>query len=68
MNVAEERGQAPEVGLLPGLERVVVTLGEIEPDAQEGPRHASSQTFRIGQLGLLADGHGDEVRRWMIGP
>ena len=46
VNLAEEGGQAAEVGLLPGLERVVVALGAIEPDAQERPRHPRRQPFR----------------------
>ena len=37
-SLAEEGGQALKVALLPGLERMVVALGAVDPHAQEGPR------------------------------
>jgi hypothetical protein len=51
-DAAEEGGQAAEVVLLPGLERVVVALGAVEPDAQEGPGHAGGDALGIGAFGL----------------
>ena len=56
LDLPEIGGQAPEVGPLPGLEGVVVALGTVDPDPEEGPRHPGGQAF--GVIGLLRRGPG----------
>ena len=68
MDAAEEGGQAPEVVLLPGLERVVVALGAVEPDAEERPGHPGGEALGVGRSVSCVDGDGDEVRRRVVGP
>ena len=68
MNAAEEGGQAAEVGLLPGLERVVVALGAVEPHAEERPRHPRRQPLGSGAAQVRVEGHGDEIRRRVVRP
>ena len=49
VDAAEEGGQAAEVGLLPGLERVVVALGAVEPHAQERPDTRAASRSGVGR-------------------
>ncbi len=68
INPAEERGQAAEILLLPGLERVVVALGAIEPDPEECPRSAGGQALGIGRLRVGVESDRDEIGGRVIGP
>src|SRR5262249_4411027 len=49
--VREERGQAPELLAAPRRERVAMTLGALDLDAQEQPRRGCRQIFRFVLIG-----------------
>ena len=53
MRLAEVGGQALEIGLLPGGERVVVALGAVEAQAEEGAGDAAGQSNRVGLVLLV---------------
>ena len=52
---AEEGGQALKIGLLPGLEGMVVALGAINPHAEERARHAGRHFFFV-DVEILSSG------------
>ena len=67
-HAAEERREAAKIGLLPGLERVIVALGTVDPDAEEGPRHPRGQSIGRRPAGFRVKRDGDEIGRGVIGP
>src|SRR5262249_60020777 len=65
----EERRQALEVGLFPLRERVVVALGTVEANAEEGARDAAGQADWVGLVCLvILDRDADEVRVRLVRP
>ena len=68
MHLAEEGGEALEVLPLPRLERVVVALGAVEPDAEERPRGPRGQPLGVGPLHGGVEGHAHEVDLGPVGP
>ena len=54
--------------LLPVLEGVVVALGAVEADAEEGPGDAAGEALGVGLLLLGVAGDGEEIGRRLVGP
>ena len=70
LGLAEKSREPLKISLLPGGERVVVALGAIQPDAEEGPGNPARQLFRVRPLplGVFLVSDRDEVGRRLVGP
>src|SRR5207245_1621351 len=56
LNAGKEGGITPELVPLPVGKRVVVALGALQPDAEEGPRRAGREVLRLEFLGHVKGG------------
>ena len=61
-------GESAKVRTLPGLERVVVALGAVDPDAQERSGHPGGQPLGVVRLLFGVERDRDEVGRRVVGP
>ena len=68
VGAAEEGRQAAEIRLLPGLKRVVVALGTVDPRPQKRPGNPCGQPVGGRPARVRVESHRDEIGRGMIGP
>ena len=68
VDAAEEGREAAEIRLLPGLKRMVVALGAVDPRPQKRPGNPCGQPVGGGLAGFGVERDGDEIGRGMIGP